>query len=92
MPHFWGIPRAMRGTTPCDLARGWLTREHKHLAPAIPLPMVATLLQHWVDGLTPLLLLAATQGIIWKMSHPAASEGLAISDATSRTRQSAAAS
>ena len=36
MPHFSGMPRAIRGTTLCDLARGWLTREHKHVAPLMP--------------------------------------------------------
>ena len=92
MPHFWGMPRAIRGTTPCDLARGWLTSEHKHLAPLMPLPMLPTLLQHWLDGFTAPFLLAATQGIIWKTSHPAPSDDTTISEATRRLKHRAAAS
>ncbi|KAG0599244.1 hypothetical protein M758_12G138100 [Ceratodon purpureus] len=72
MRHFWGMPRAMRGTTPFDFARGWLSREHRHLAPGSPLPMLAMLVQHCLDGMTFAFLLAAMHGTSWKMSHPAA--------------------
>lgn len=72
MRHFWGMPRAIRGATPCDLARGWLRREHRHLAPGSPLPMPAMLEQHCLDGITLAFLLAATHGVSLRMSQPAA--------------------
>ena len=92
MPHFLGMPRAIRGTTPCELASWWLTREHKHLAPLIPVPNLPTSLQHWLDGFTALFLLATTQGIIWKTSHPAASDDTTISEVMRSAKQRAGAS
>ena len=76
----------MLGTTPLDLASGLLSREHRHLAPATPTPMLAMLAQHCRDGATLAFLAAAMHGTIWKMSQPAASDvETAISDATSST-------
>ena len=95
MPHFWELPRAIQGTTPCDLASVWLRREHKQPAPLIPspmLPMLPTLLQHWLDGFSALFLLAATHGIIWKTSHREASDDTAISEDRRRVKQRASVS
>ncbi len=58
---------AILGWTPCDLASGLLRSEHKQLAPAGPLPMAATLLQHWRDGGTLRLLEAGRHGASWKI-------------------------
>jgi hypothetical protein len=91
MRHFWGMPRAMRGTTPLDLARELLSSEHRHLAPGSPLPMLATLVQHWLEGTAWAFLLAAMHGTSWKMSHPAASDEATISDATRSITKHAAA-
>jgi hypothetical protein len=91
MRHFWGMPRAMRGTTPLDLARELLRREHRHLAPGSPLPMLVRLVQHCLEGTAWAFLLAAMHGTSWKMLHPAASDEATISDARSITKHSAAA-
>jgi hypothetical protein len=91
MRHFWGMPRAMRGTTPLDLASELLSREHRHLAPGSPLPMFARLVQHCLEGTAWAFLLAAMHGTSWKMSHPAAWDVPTISDATrSITKHTAA--